>query len=964
MDAGPFMNHSNRFHLLRSLAARWKRLATLLLVTALAASLWWFYGVSLRFERFYQQAREQYNKGELAQAVTTLEQAWALNPDVVRVNILLGWSHWKLEQPQRAEFYFARAHRLDPSVEEAKMGLALASLALRKSAVALPLLQELASQRPDTKEIQMSLGEAYVLSGQNVSAASTYRAWMERHPEDPDARREFLALFGYPEYRPDLPAALSPPPRAAQLEIYARTRGEYFQIRVGEVWNNFYVAGVNIGPARPGEFPSTASRNFSTYLEWLQQIAAMNANTVRVYTVLPPAFYQAFKVFNETARSPLWLIQEVWIDDEAENLYDPATEQEFQSELTYVIDLLHGHGDLRYRRGHNFGIYTADVSRYVLALGVGREVEPRLILTSNSKNPTSTTYQGRYVSLEQGNPAEAWFARMCDFAVRYEVENYNGQHPLTVVNWPPLDPLTHPTESTYEEEMRIRKSLGEAVPEELPPIINDADVVSLDIMKFKMESEFGAGLFALYHVYPHWPDFLLYEPSYALARDAEGPNRYLGYLRELKKAHPHFPLLIGEYGMSTSLASAHLHPQGWNNGGLTEKQQAELLVRFTKNIRETGYAGSVVFEWLDEWFKHVHDSYTAEFEQPWERNPLWMNALDPEKNFGIVGYEPVAPVPLLRGEPADWQGAQPLYSLGGFEQDLGTPPGELRAVSAYSDFAYFYLRLDIKSGALDWDSRNYWIALNTLPAGSGSQLLPEIGVRVESGANFLIQLAGLSSSQILIAENYNPNEEQATPGRPGLRRLARKKQMKVELADFIPFQEIRIEANLPRYARDGRIFPSLPFSRSPLPFGTGDRTKPEFSSHALWYADPQKGMVELRLPWGLLLLMDPSNGQAFGGTDEQWTPVPRPSPGISVAVFALRVPRSEARGPKVVTSSLPPVRDGKVVGALPLYTWPKWNHVDFRPYFKQGYFALQRAFAEVSKPLRELPANPPRLSRK
>ena len=457
------MNNSNGLILLKVSVSQLKWFAGLFLLVLLAADAWWIGilpgGVSRiysrralpeRVERIYAQGLKQYQANDYAEAAATLEQAWALDPDVVRVNVLLGWSYWKLEQPQRAEFYFARAHGLDLSVEEAKLGLAFASLALRKGELALPLWEELAPKQPDNREYQLSLAAAYVLGGQNQSAARTYRAWLERHPEDPDARREFLALFGYADYHPNLPVTPSPPPRPVELELYARTRGDYLQIRVGEEWRDFYVVGVNLGPARPGEFPSTASRNFSTYSEWFQQIAAMNANVVRVYTVLPPAFYQALQAFNQTARSPLWLIQEVWIDEAAENLYDPATEQEFQRELTGVIDLLHGNADLSYRRGHNYGIYKADVSRYVLALAVGREVEPRLVLTTNRENPSSTTYSGRYVSLEQGNPSETWFARMSDFAVGYEVEKYGAQHPLTIVNWPPLDPMTHPTESTVE----------------------------------------------------------------------------------------------------------------------------------------------------------------------------------------------------------------------------------------------------------------------------------------------------------------------------------------------------------------------------------------------------------------------------------------------------------------------------------------------------------------------------------
>ena len=34
---------------------------------------------------------------------------------------------------------------------------------------------------------------------------------------------------------------------------------------------------------------------------------------------------------------------------------------------------------------------------------------------------------------------------MCDLAVTYEMDRYNTQRPLTVVNWPPLDPLDHPS---------------------------------------------------------------------------------------------------------------------------------------------------------------------------------------------------------------------------------------------------------------------------------------------------------------------------------------------------------------------------------------------------------------------------------------------------------------------------------------------------------------------------------------
>lgn len=683
----------------------------------------------------------------------------------------------------------------------------------------------------------------------------------------------------------------------------------------------------------------------------------MNSNTVRLYTVLPPAFYQALKAYNDSSSSPLWLIQEVWLGEQAEDLYDPAVGEEFQREVGNIIDLLHGRAIVQFQHGHNYGVYTADISRYVLALAIGREVEPRLAFRTNRDHPEKTSYHGRYVSLPHGNPTEAWFARMCDYAAEYELARYNAQRPLTVVNWPPLDPIAHPTEATYEGEQQIRRRLGYVFDDKVPEFPNDNDVVTLDIVRFRAEKPFLAGLFALYHVYQHWPDFLLHEPSYGLAQDERGPNRYLGYLRELKKHHRGFPLFIGEYGVSTSLAAAHLHPQGWHNGGLTEQQQADLLVRFTRNIRETGCAGGVVFEWLDEWFKHVHDVNTADFELPWDRNPLWMNALDPEKNFGLVGYEADSPVPLLRGHAADWQRAQRICPAG----KESAPGGELRAVLAMSDYAYLYLRLDTEKGPIDWTLRHYWVALNTLPGGGGARELPEIGVRLAAGSNFLVQLTGPSSSRILIAQNYNPVQRTQLAGKVPETRLWRKRGMTVKLEDAVPFEEMIVEVNQPRYARDGREFPALDYNRSPLTFGSGDRASAQFTSHALWNADAQQGMIELRIPWGLLLMTDPSQSQALAGTGAEayttspgaWLPKGQTTRGISVAVFALRPQKT---GPPLVTSSLPGLAESERLDSLAIYTWERWNRVQVRPYFKLAYSSLRNVFGE----LRERPPSPGR----
>jgi len=79
-----------------------KWLAGLLLLAGIGGAVWWFVLMPPRVQRLYDQGKEQYQAGDYAEAVRTLEQAYRLNPRDVRVNILLGWSHWQRREFQQA----------------------------------------------------------------------------------------------------------------------------------------------------------------------------------------------------------------------------------------------------------------------------------------------------------------------------------------------------------------------------------------------------------------------------------------------------------------------------------------------------------------------------------------------------------------------------------------------------------------------------------------------------------------------------------------------------------------------------------------------------------------------------------------------------------------------------------------------------------------------------------------------
>lgn len=131
-----------------------------------------------------------------------------------------------------------------------------------------------------------------------------------------------------------------------------KTGEKYFsvletKIKEGESiseWNRYFLKGVNMGVALPGKYPSEFSATYDIYLDWFKKIAGMNSNTIRVYTVLPPEFYEAFAMYNiNNSNKPLYILQGVWADETDSNDYfDKNYIEKFQKEIKDVIDVIHG----------------------------------------------------------------------------------------------------------------------------------------------------------------------------------------------------------------------------------------------------------------------------------------------------------------------------------------------------------------------------------------------------------------------------------------------------------------------------------------------------------------------------------------------------------------------------------------------------------------------------------------------
>jgi hypothetical protein len=611
---------------------------------------------------------------------------------------------------------------------------------------------------------------------------------------------------------------------------------------------------VNLGVALPGRFPSEFPTDSARYAGWLDTLATMNANAVRVYTILPPSFYRALRGWNVAhPRQPLWLVHGVWTELPPEHDFDdPMWKDAFRAEMRDVVDLVHGSAELRLRPGHASGRYDADVSRWTLAYIIGREWEPFAVKAYDSLHPGARAYAGQYLTAARAPAMDVWMAEQCDYLLGYEADQWNALRPIAYTNWPTLDPLFHPTEAGTAEERVWRQRVGRPVAGEKLEYENDA--IGLDPSLVHPTRRNPAGWFASYHAYPYYPDFLLYDPGYRQARSSEGSSNYFGYLSDLHRHHAGIPFVISEYGVPSSRGNAHQQPQGWSHGGHDEEAMARIDARLTREIRESGAAGAIVFAWMDEWFKK--NWIVIDFEQPSERNRLWLNAMDAEQNYGILGqYAGTAGTrPTLGGDPARWRSLEAV--------DSG--PGRLHTLRAGSDEGYLYLALELPRGPVPWDSLGIAVAIDTYLSAAGQMALPDGLLRSEIGFEFLLTLLGPADATLRILPAYNPyvGEAAILHGDDFGRFYRRPATIGLETdGRFDPMFAI---TNRARFGRDGGFFSAQGDDRGRLRFGTESE-----SSLADWYADSAAGLIELRLPWGLLNVTDPSSRTVlFDGSDQ------------------------------------------------------------------------------------------------
>jgi hypothetical protein len=839
-----------------------------------------------------------------------------------------GWRAYRADSIRVAAGRFAQADRLCENNLDAKIGLGYALLRLNRVSGADSLFELVARRDSTNGDAWDGLTLTRWRQGDRDGTLRAARRAIRLHPGN-DATRGILASLD-PDW--ERRTVRSQPPRPATLRVDARTRGDYFEVPAERGrWQRIYLNGVNMGVALPGKYPSEFPPDSLTYAAWFALIAGMHANTVRLYTILPPAFYRALAAWN-TANplAPLRLIHGVWTELPPEHDFnDRAWEAEFRQEMRRVVDLVHGNADIPVRAGHAGGRYDADVSRWTLGYIIGREWEPFAVKAFEARfDSRRADYLGRFLATRQGLHIDAWMAAQCDYLLGYEVDTYNTIRPIAYTNWPTLDPLYHVTETSAAEEAVLRRQVGRTTPSDSKEYENDA--IGLDAMLTRPTARNPAGWFASYHAYPYYPDFMQYDPEYSRASSREGRSNYFGYLRRLKRHHRAIPLLLSEYGVPSSRGNAHLQPQGWHHGGHDERAMAAINARLTREIRESGAAGGIIFAWIDEWFKK--NWIVIDYEIPLENTRQWHNVMDAEQNYGILGMYAGDPLtrPRLGGDAARWRA---LTRIAG---EAVPRPGDAGVLRIGSDESFVYLALEIPDAAgraFPWREREILIALDTYRADRGQRALPGGVVRSDIGFEFIARFRDSTDAELRITPEYNPYVGgDAIVAGDAYGRFARRPITSVTREDG-RFDSMFVITNRTRIARDGKFYPARGINRGRLRYGTEDR-----STLADWYWDRSAGMLQVRLAWNLLNVSDPSTRTVLyeeSGTHEIGT---RTSDGFRIGAVVLR--RGTATS---VHGALPAAgRDGRWrADQFTTWTWEPWTTPRYHQRLKPVYDSLK-----------------------
>jgi hypothetical protein len=345
---------------------------------------------------------------------------------------------------------------------------------------------------------------------------------------------------------------------------------------------------------------------------------------------------------------------------------------------------------------------------------------------------------------------------------------------------------------------------------------------------------------------------------------------------------------------------------------------------------------------MDEWFKK--NWVVIDYEIPLDHTRLWHNVMDAEQNYGILGQYAghAGNRPTLGGDPKPWR------SLTLVQSGTSGTQGDLKLVRAGQDESYMYVALELTRGEFPWSDRGIQLAIDTYLPKIGQHRLPRSQVQSDVGFEFLIDLISPSVGSLTVTPDYQRYGRLIDPETgDDFGRFYRRPVITRDRWDG-QFDSLFVITNRARFGRDGTFFPAQGYDRGRLRYGSE-----AVSTLADWYLDQTSGLLEIRLPWDLLNVTDPSTRTLL--YDQR---ISGPYGTAIAGDFHLGalIYGKGATSTKVI-SSLPVLRGGKwSADDFAGWHWQTWKKPHWHSRLKPVYDSLRMLWQEA--PYAEAPDPP------
>ena len=604
------------------------------------------------------------------------------------------------------------------------------------------------------------------------------------------------------------------------LSVPFRTVGKELQVWDGASYAPLSLRGVEVSPSLPGHPATDFAADEADYLRWFDSIQALGANAIYVSRIMDDSFYNALYHYNTTHDAPLYLVQGFGISGSGwTDAYDGSCLGRLLEDGRSLVDIIHGRKNQNASLGRGGGSYRRDISPWTVGLAVGMEWDADLIAYTDHSPLRSGEFSGSFFqTAADASPFEAMLARVMEEITAYEGKKYSVQRPVGALCTPACDFLTY--EESYARQLH--------------------KYAAVDLERILPTQAMAAGRFSVYWLDAFCDQFSEYLDAGQAAELAPhlaglGPElAYGGYPYLIARRHT-MPVMA-VYGFSSA--------RGAMIGGLqplTEREQGEHLAEVSLALTESGWAGDFVTSWQDEWERR---SWNTAFALAPARSGRWHDLQTAAQNGGLMAFEPGAePVCVLDGRRSEWTEDDLLLESGGFR------------LSARQDAEGLYLLIE-GVGAED----TVYLPIDVSPElGSRTRTRASGDLSFQRDADFVLRLDGPNGSSLLVQERYDAMRERflfETEGSDPFASVPDK-----DSSRFVPIRMALSNNQLVEHltAESMALRRLKTWETGRLVHGNGDSTAADYNSLAdFCYGE---GCVEVRLPWLLLNVADPSARQ-------------------------------------------------------------------------------------------------------